>query len=114
MCRLGLLVLLAIPLFARHEAALCGTGHETANEAIFLHRQSLRRPKPRATTPSANRDAGNIAIIEDSDGVVAFPNEFNLDLKTLTFTPFGTHYRYAVSEAAYDSTAASNSTPLAA
>ena len=42
---------------------------------------------------SANRDAGNIAIIEDTDGVVARQNEFNLDLKTLRFTPAGVRLR---------------------
>src|ERR1700736_1380616 len=102
MRRLGLLVLCIAPAFARHELALCGTGRETAAETIFLHRQSLRKPRPRLLNAAAlgNRDIGSIAIIEDSDGVVAFPNEFNLDLKTLTFTP---GYRYAVSDGGYDS-----------
>ena len=66
--------------------------------------------------PSINHDAGNIAIIEDSDGVVSRPNQFNLDQKTLLFTPSGTNaaqYGYSVSEQGYDSAAAQGK-PLAA
>ncbi len=69
-----------------------------------------------AAPPSINHDAGNIAIIEDSDGVVSRPNQFNLDQKTLLFTPSGTNaaqYRYSVSEQGYDSAAAQGK-PLAA
>jgi len=109
------------PAIARHFRTGCGVGKETAAETVFLHRQAVRarRAVPRAVTaaPLGNRDFGNIAVIEDSDGVVAFPNEFNLDLKTLTFTPAAsdaTSYGYAVSDGGYDSAAAANGMPLAA
>ena len=52
---------------------------------MFLHRQATRRnaarPRPLAAGPaaSANRDIGNVAIIEDSDGVVETLNQFDLD-----------------------------------
>ena len=69
-----------------------------------------------AAAPSINHDAGDIAIIEDSDGVVARQNQFNLDQKTLLFAPSGgsaAQYRYSVSEQGYDSAAAEGK-PLAA
>jgi uncharacterized protein (TIGR03437 family) len=108
-------LLSALPLSARHDPTLCNTGHETAGEAIFLHRQARRHPAPRLAVPSiGNRDFGNIAVIEDSDGVAAFPNQFNLDLNTLTFAPTTTGYRYSVSSGGYDPSAAAGGTPLAA
>src|SRR5438270_11486448 len=92
-----------VPLLARHAVSICGNTRETSNETTFLHRQSMRvraRLRPLAAAPapvSANRDIGDIAIVEDSDGVVARQNEFNLDLKTLRFTPAVVkgHYSYA-------------------
>ena len=72
------------------------------------------RPAHAAAAVSANRDAGNIAIIEDTDGIVARQNEFNLDLKTLRFTPGTSGYAYAVLDGGYDETAASSGAPLAA
>ena len=76
---LATLVCLAAPAGARHGVSICGTTAETANETLFLHRQAVRARGVRplaAPTPSANRDAGNIAIIEDADGVVVRPNPF--------------------------------------
>ena len=87
-------VCVAAPALARHGGPWCGTTAETHNETLFLHRQALRARsaglglRPLTTPPvSGNRDIGNIAIIEDSDGVVVRQNQFNLDLKTLQFTP---------------------------
>ena len=126
MRRFGVLPLLfasvCVSVLARHSASICGTTRETTNETLFLHRQSMRaraKLRPLATAPAAssgNRDIGNIAIIEDSDGVVARQNEFNLDLKTLAFLPavFAGHYSYAVTDGGYDPAAASAGTPLAA
>src|SRR6266567_6974542 len=122
---LFLISVLAVPVIARHETGVCGTTAETANERLFLHRQSVRArsralglPRPlAATTLSAARDIGDIAIVEDTDGVVARENEFNLDLKTLQFTPAvpdASRYRYAVVDVDYDATAAASGTPLAA
>src|SRR4051812_26779115 len=119
--RLFFFLSIVAPLYARHEIALCGTTAETSKEQLFLHRQSLRaraRSRPlAATAPSANRDIGNIAIIEDTDGVVARQNQFSLDLKTLAFTPGNagaTQYTYAISDQGYDAGAASQGSPLAA
>lgn len=126
MRRFGPLVLsivtLAVPAHGRHDVSLCGTTRETPQETLFLHRQSLRARasnlQPRSASPATgNRDIGNIAIIEDSDGVVARQNDFNLDLKTLLFTPTtpnAARYRYSVSDQGYDAAAATAGTPLAA
>ena len=119
-------VCLVVPVSARHDVSVCGTTRETPNESLFLHRQSLRAraarlPRPMAasaaTPPAANRDMGNIAVIEDAGGVVERLNQFNLDNNTLTFTPTApkaAQYRYSVAPQAYDSGAASQGAPLAA
>jgi hypothetical protein len=116
---------LAAPVLARHEVQLCGTTAETANERLFLHRQSVRTRarapfSPRLLAeplPRANRDAGDIAIIQDNDGVVARQNQFNLDQKTLQFIPArasASHYRYEVIDQGYDAPAAAAGSPVAA
>jgi len=126
MRRLGFLCLViavtAAPVVARHDTAGCGTTDTTPAEVLFLHRQAERaraaRPRPlAAATASTNRDIGNVAIIEDSDGVVEKLNQFNLDAATLTFTPAagGTpRYRYAYSGLGYDASAATQGSPVVA
>ena len=108
-----LLALPGVPALARRVPTLCGTSVETANERLFLHRQVLRKGlRPRLlASPAANRDSGNIAIVEDTDGIVARQNEFNLDFQTLRFSP---GYRYSVVDGGYDETAAIAGEPLAA
>ena len=121
MRRLGFLVLFfTAAALARHAASICGTTRETSSEALFLHRQAARtrraRPAAQAALPAPNdRDIGNIAVIEDSGGVVERLNQFNLDNSTITFTPSvsdASRYRYSVSGQSYDSTAASQGTPV--
>ncbi|HMC59563.1 MAG TPA: hypothetical protein VKJ01_10255, partial [Candidatus Solibacter sp.] len=127
MGRIGTLWLIvfsaAAPVWARHDAGGCGTTRENSQEALFLHRQAVRarasRPRPMAASGAAlgNRDIGNIAIVEDADGVVERINQFNLDSNTVTFTPVAAaaaHYRYAVAAQGYDSSAAAQGSPLAA
>ena len=125
MRRLGFLCLViavtAAPVVARHDTAGCGTTDTTPAEVLFLHRQAERaraaRPRPLAATPSTNRDIGNVAIIEDSDGVVEKLNQFNLDASTLTFTPAAggiPRYRYAYSGLGYDVSTATQGSPVAA
>jgi len=119
-----ILVSLGAPVWARHGLGECGTTRENGNEALFLHRQAARvrgaRPGPMAaisTAPLGNRDIGNVAIIEDTDGVVERLNQFNLDQNTVTLTPTGagaTRYRYSVSAQGYDAGAAARGSPLAA
>ena len=84
---------------------------------MHLHRQAeLARRAARtqavaagAPSRSAARDIGNIVVLDDSDGVVARRNPFNLDQQTLTFTPLApaaTSYKFQVSGASYDAAAA--------
>src|ERR1039457_7114213 len=125
MRRLGSLcvvvAVVAAPVLARHDSAGCGTTATTAAEALFLHRQAQRaraaRPGPLAAAPSANRDIGNVAVIEGADGVVETINQFDLNNATLTFTPAATGtpgYRYAYSGLGYDASAANQGTPVVA
>ena len=112
------------PLWARHGAGECGTTRENSNQELFLHRQAVRlrasRPNPMAApaaTPLGNRDIGNIAVMENTDGIVDQLNQFNLDHNTLTFTPSSpaaAHYAYSVTPQGYDATAAAQGAPLAA
>jgi len=96
MRRLGFVGLLfavtAAPFWARHDTGSCGTTPTTPAEVLFRHRQAERaratRLKPlAAAAPSTNRDIGNVAVIENTDGVVDALNQFDLDNATLTFTP---------------------------
>ena len=65
-----------------------------------------------AEAPRADRDVGNIAILEDSGGVVSRRNDFNLARRSLTFQPAAgaTRYTFALAGAAYDGAAASAGT----
>ena len=127
MHRFGFLcVLLAVttaPVAARHDTGVCATTGATPSEVMFLHRQAeraraaRRRPLAAAAAISTNRDIGNVAILEDSDGVVEKLNQFNLSAATLTFTPAGggsARYRYAYSALGYDATAAAQGSPVIA
>lgn len=115
---LGLLLCLAAILPARREPVLCGTTPETPAERLFLHRQAARArkgPRPLAVpAASRNRDVGDIALIEDADGVVVRQHEFNLDGQTLRFTPSPSGYRYVVSDGGYEAAAASAGDPMVA
>src|SRR3954451_16266284 len=97
---------------ARRDPVLCGTTPETPRERLFFHARARTSPRRRAS--SNNRDVGNLAIVEDTGGVVARQNEFNLDLKTLRFTPAGSTYSYTVLDGGFDGGAASQGAPLAA
>jgi uncharacterized protein (TIGR03437 family) len=105
--------------FARHSSAAdCGTTRETANETMFLHRQAARARtlRPRVAGPLiANQDIGDIAIVQDANGVVDRLNQFNLDGNTLTFTPTGAaQYRYSVATNGVPDSATRAGTSLAA
>ena len=112
--------LLLSPAFPRQDTGNCGTRPERWREELHLHRhargartQSLSEAA--APAIATNRDIGNIAILEDSDGVVARRNEFNLDHRTLTFLPTtssATRYTFQVGSDSYDAVAASSGTSL--
>ena len=106
-------------VFARLDPELCGTHPEKTKEEVFLHRQAVRRRaalkadpavRPRAAEP---HDAGEIALIDDSNGVVGRRNPFDLNRKTLVFIPGQPNaaaYRFELGDGSYDETAASSGT----
>jgi uncharacterized protein (TIGR03437 family) len=112
----GLLILGQV--YARQDRTICGTTREKLKEQLHLHRQAEKmrraaaleaRDQIGATRPGASKDIGDIAILDDSDGVVARLNEFNLDQKTVTFSPTSPaagRYRFNVSHSSYDLAAA--------
>jgi len=118
-------LLAASSAFARQERGVCGTHRDGWKEELHLHRaakraRELAKLKNLSSVPfaaaSVARDIGNIALIEDSEGVVARRNEFNLDQRTLTFTPVNQQastYRFQLGEAGYDTKAASDGTMIA-
>ena len=58
---------------------------------------------------------GDIAILDDSGGVVARRNLFNLDQKTLQFSPVSgntTLYSFQIESAGYDASAAFAGSPV--
>lgn len=91
---------------------------------MFLHRQAVQRSRRSgslhalAESRAANspaQDAGDVAVIPDSDGVVTRRNPFDLASQTLTFTPatpFTAAYTFQVSGGSYDQAAAAAGTPV--
>ncbi|MBK5295455.1 MAG: hypothetical protein JJE04_27730 [Acidobacteriia bacterium] len=116
-----ILFLIFEPLQARQEWHTCGTHPDRGREELALHRRSMRNRAVKlarlaeAQPLSTNRDIGDIAILEDSDGVVARRNSFNLERKTLRFTPASIEakrYSFSVSEGGWDEAVAANGRPL--
>ena len=117
----ALIVLASVVLtqgYARLEKSLCGTHADRRQEELHLHRHVTAQRKGVAAAAALlqlARDVGEIAIIEDSDGVVARRNVFNLDQRTVRFSPLGpaaTRYRFEVGEASYEAAAAAAGSPL--
>lgn len=105
---------------ARQIQVICGTSREHSKVELFLHRQAerLRQTAQAQSTGGqvssarpASVDMGNVAVLEDSGGVVVQPNPFNLDQQTLTFTPsaaLAASYTSEVSGNSYDAGAAAS------
>jgi len=123
--RVGILIgglLFLSPAFSRQIKVICGTDRERRKEELHLHRQAeLARRMAGVQTnggqsssrPAVARDIGNVVVMEDSDGVIARRNPFNLDLQTLTFTPLAPNsaqYKFQLTGDPYDSAAASHGT----
>src|SRR5437879_262808 len=107
------------PALARLERSICGTHRDRAREEVHLHRHvNSKRGRTialAAGAPAAPRDIGDIAILEDTEGVVARRNEFNLDRRTIQFSPLdsaATRYRFLTGDPSYDSAAATSGAPL--
>ncbi len=123
---LGLLAI--APGESRQVTVTCGTYRDRVQEDMQLHRRMLRLRRERmlrqqsaqggaaaggalpAAAPRA--DIGDIAVIEDGDGVVGQRDDFNLDNKTLKFTPSSGGYKVNTGAASYDTAAANAGTPI--
>ena len=89
----------------------CGTHIAKTQEELFLHGRSaagssraLRARAARAT----NRDVGNIAVMDDSEGVIARRNAFTLDQHALAFVPSGAgKYKLRTDAPAFDGSGSS-------
>jgi uncharacterized protein (TIGR03437 family) len=121
----ALAVVLSLSLLeARQEKLSCGTHPDRGREEMHLHKQSERRGVKRLrriglTSVAGERDAGgvtvrpdsgNIALLDDTDGVVSRRNPFNLHKRTLRFTPAdaaASKYRFDLDVDTYDAAAAS-------
>lgn len=99
---------------ARHEPVVCGYHGENWREELQLHRQSQKHSKARPRAAQLNAsipDNGNIAILDENDGVVARRNSFNLGGKGVSLIPTvpkALKYRYETSDNAYDASAAAS------
>ena len=91
--------------------------------AVLLHRQyAARLPGSAELHSELDRvegvlpDAGNVAVLNDSDGVLLQPNLFDLDLTTLRFTPLNAsadQYTFSAEEPAFGEEALSSGEDLA-
>ena len=117
------LLLSAYPVLAREDWAICGTSptrdaEERALHTAWTRSAPLGRIRTSAITtrqPSATPDVGNIAILEDSSGIVARRNPFDLVGRTLRFTPVSagiTTYRYETADGSYNADLATQGTAL--
>src|SRR5512140_1240832 len=102
---------------ARQDPQSCATHPEIGKERLYLHRQARRTrvAAAAAAAPAVARDIGQIAILEDADGVVGRLNPFNLDQRTVGFTPaaaLAARYRFRTQEAGYDAPAAQAGTRI--
>ncbi len=91
----------------------CGSHAGRAHEEVFLHRQhaaARARLKLPAATAAGNQDIGQIAVIDDSGGVIGRRNPFSIDGKTLVFTP---GYSVSTMGDSFDSTAATSGALIA-
>ncbi|MEO7141882.1 MAG: hypothetical protein ABI165_00090, partial [Bryobacteraceae bacterium] len=104
--------LLAAPAAARSIPSICGTRRDRAGVDKFLHRQAQARRGRRLASAAIAQDIGEIAVMDDSGGVVDRRNPFDLDRKTLTFTPAAMAYKVQTSGDTFDLAAATAGTAL--
>ncbi|HYO83345.1 MAG TPA: hypothetical protein VES20_18210, partial [Bryobacteraceae bacterium] len=102
------LFLCASLLPAKQDRIGCGTHGDKSREELHLHRQSKRQRALKArntaaleTSAALRADIGQIAIIEDGEGLLSRRNDFNLQRRTLKFKPSGTKYSVELLEASY-------------
>ena len=86
---------------------------------LFRHRQERARQSDSASpavlpaiTSVLQQDEGEIAVIDDSDGVVLRPNLFDLNTSSVTLTRLDTGYTSQPGPLTLDETARNNGLPL--
>ena len=96
-----------------------GTYRGRVLSELFRHRQERARQSevPRHAAlpelaPVLQQDVGDIAVIDDSDGVVLRPNFFGLNTRSVALTRFDTGYTAQPGPLAFNETARSNGLPL--
>lgn len=113
----SLCLLMTLDAGARQDVLGCGTHGYNHREELLLHQGALRAQRAarlrnggaRAAVRLVLPDVGEIAILEDAEGVVARRNEFDLAGRTLSFLPTRTdasRYRYTVGASSYEAAAA--------
>ncbi|MEO8129488.1 MAG: hypothetical protein ABI822_20480, partial [Bryobacteraceae bacterium] len=96
---------------ARQVPVVCGTGAGGARLKYEIHQNAARSVKKRSPQAMANAalpDAGQIALLDDTDGAVARRNVFNLVQKTVRFLPTApdaSKYRVEAASDTYDAAA---------
>jgi len=106
---------------AKQQQRSCGSHPDKWREELVLHLQSdaaQLKNKLASGGRSAVRflpDLGNIAHLDDADGVIARRNPFNLSSRTLRFVPSANtqKYRYELGTDTYDAAAAESGIVLA-
>ena len=96
-----------------------GTYRGRVLSELFRHRQERARQSEVARhaalpelAPVLQEDAGDIAVIDDSDGVVLRPNFFDLNTSSLALTRFDTGYTAQPGPLAFNETARGDGLPL--
>jgi uncharacterized protein (TIGR03437 family) len=108
-----------LPVHPRSDLTLgCGHHPDRGREELFLHRRSLAAGKFSRSAAIANRtasrDSGDIAVLEDSGGVVSRRNSFNLEAQTVRFLPQegNAGYRFETIAGGFDESAADAGTAI--
>jgi uncharacterized protein (TIGR03437 family) len=113
---LSILLCLSLTLEARQDPSVCGSGPVNRQEQLYLHHRNTRAiasgfrtlaatDRTAAAARYALNDQGNIAVLSDADGVIAHAKTFDLQGKTVRFTPDGSQYRYETVATTFDASA---------
>ena len=97
--------------------SVCGTHRDRWRDELHLHQKAEARRKAEqrrraaygawVATPlaAATTDIGNIAVMEDSGGIISRVNNFDLHGKILTFSASNleaTQYKHGIGDGGYD------------
>ena len=113
---LAAIVLCSAVLTAREDPVICGTHSAKTFEELARHKRNqaevqfrLKTAGARSSRAAVEPDRGDIAVLSDTEGVVARRNSFNLNGRLLRFVPESTavdRYRLEVGEGNYDAAVA--------